>query len=326
MTVDRSMRNALAAILLVAALFVAMNQIVASAPFADWWLPILLFVVGAALVFAPSFGRAPSSEDAAASPENTVQTYLVAPSAPQLPITTGSVEEAEAAAVLPFGESTTPDVPTTVVERGPSQDIPTDRTPDTGSPAPELKYTARTEHANPETSVAATEAPAVPPDKSDTTPARTEPEKDVVAEKTAAPQQPYEAERVGAITPEQVERVMDEQTDNAHDRDVPVVTESASPAVTAVERDGEGTVGSADDLTKINGIGAKSAAALKAAGIDSFHKLANSSEDALRAAINSAGVRLVGDVTTWAQQASYAARGDWQGLSRYNAERRAANA
>lgn len=325
MTVDRSMRNALAAILLVAALFVAMNQIVAGAPFADWWLPILLFAIGAAVAFAPSLGRAPSSEDAAPSAEGAVQTYLVAPPALQLPTTTGDAEVAEAAAVLPFGESTTSDVPTTVVERGPSQDIPTDRTPDTGSPAPALNFSARTEHANPETSVAATEAPAAPPDKTGTASEHTEPEKEVVAEKTAAPQQAYEADRVGAITPEQVERIMDEQTDNAHDANVPVITESASPAVTAVERDGEGTVGSADDLTKINGIGAKSAAALKAAGIDSFHKLANSSEDTLRAAITSAGVRLVGDVTTWAHQAGYAARGDWQGLSRYNAERRAAN-
>lgn len=324
MSVDRSMRNALAAIVLVAALFVAINQLVSRAPFGDWWLAILLFVVGAALAFAPSLGRRSSDEDDDLAPSGSdVRTYLVAPQAPQL--VSASAEAAEEAEVIPFGASAG-DAPTEVVDKGPSQDIPTNRTPDTGSPAPELNHSARTENANPETTVAAKEPPAaLPSDESETASQPKEPEKEVVAEKTAAPQQAYEAERVGEITPEQAERVMDEATDNAHDPDVPAVTESASPAITAVERDGEGTVGSADDLTKIVGIGAKSAEALKAAGIDSFHKLANSSEDAVRDAISSAGVRLVGDVTSWTHQAAYAARGDWEGLSRFNAERRAAS-
>lgn len=324
MSVDRSMRNALAAILLVAALFVAMNQLVARAPFADWWLPILLFVVGVALAFAPSLSRGSSDDDEEAAPSGSdVRTYLVAPQTPQLLSATAEAADEEAE-VIPFEESS--DVSTEVVDKGPSQDIPTSRTPDTGSPAPELNHSARTENANPEVAVAAKEPPAaLPTNESETASERKEPEKEVVAEKTAAPQQAYEAEIVGAITPEQAERVMDEATDNAHDTDVPAVTESASPAITAVERDGEGTVGSADDLTKISGIGAKSAEALKAAGIDSFHKLANSSEDTLRAAISDAGVRLVGDVTSWVQQAAYAARGDWQGLSSFNAERRAAS-
>ena len=111
-------------------------------------------------------------------------------------------------------ETPTPEVDTETVERGPSQRMPVERTVDTGAPAPELKFTARTEYAEPDAAVAKREAPAVPPpDESVTAPQRTELEKDAVAEKTAAPQQPYEAERVGTITPEQADRVMDDSTD-----------------------------------------------------------------------------------------------------------------
>ena len=121
---------------------------------------------------------------------------------------------------------------------------------------------------------------------------------------------------MGEITPEQVDQVMND----APAAQAPLVSESASPAISAQARDGSGTVGSANDLSKLNGIGPKSAAALKAAGIDSFNKLANSSEDQIRAALS--GVRLVGDISTWAQQASYAARGDWAGLNQFNAAQR----
>ncbi len=190
MTVDRSMRNALAAILLVAALLVAMNQVVARATMADWWLPVLLFVLGAGLAFAPSLSRRQPDEDEEAVPsESSVRTYLVtAPPAPQLLAATAA--DAADAEPLPFAEAT-------------------------------------------------------------------------------------------------------------------VSAASGS-----------------DDLTKINGIGRKSADALKAAGIDSFQKLASANDESLRAAITSAGVRLVGDVDTWAQQAAFAARGDWDGLSQFNAGRR----
>jgi predicted flap endonuclease-1-like 5' DNA nuclease len=341
-----------------------MNQVVTSAPFLDWWLPLVLFLLGAGLAFTPPLRRGRRDEREEAAPAASgVQTYqMAARSAPRLP----PAASVESASVLPFGETAergtlpisvdmatpvspetpapaavaepvpvspetpTPDVPsgvlTEVVEEGPSQRLPVDRTLNASSPAPELNHMAHTEYADPDAAVAKKEPPAaLPPNESMTAPQRTTPEKDVIAEKTAAPQQPYEAEKVGAITPEQAGRIMDDHADNAHDSDVPVVTEAASAGVTALERDGEGVVGSADDLTKLNGVGQKSAAALRAAGIDSFQKLANSSDDTIRAALNSAGVRLVGDVVTWSQQAAYAARGDWDGLKQFNAERRAAN-
>lgn len=69
-----------------------------------------------------------------------------------------------------------------------------------------------------------------------------------------------------------------------------------------------------DDLTKIEGIGPKMQSALQAAGIDTYEKLAKASDDQLKAAVESAGMRLAPSLSTWADQAAYAARGDWDGL------------
>ncbi len=69
-----------------------------------------------------------------------------------------------------------------------------------------------------------------------------------------------------------------------------------------------------DDLTVIEGIGPKMSSALVAAGIDTFAKLADTSEDQIKAAIEAAGLRFAPSLTTWAQQAGFAARGDWDGL------------
>lgn len=381
MSVDRSTRTLLAAFFLLAALFVAMNRVVESAALLDWWLPLLLFIVGVALALAPNLRliqpqveaepetdddlalnppdariyrvtataggetvitdetaaaagilpfisetatlAPPSSEAAPITPETPAPDAEPEPEVEQAPVT----PETPAPAVESEPEVMSPETPTPQVEaetgvmlpKHPSQSFPVERAQDTGEPAPELSYSARTEYAEPDAAVAKNDAPAEPPAEASTTESeRTEPEKEVVADKTSAPQQPYEAEQVGDITPERAERVMDEATDNAHDDDVPARTEAASARVTAQEN-GEGTVGKPDDLVVIKGIGPKSAAALVAAGIDSFQKLANTSEAALVEALQKANVRLVGEVTTWAQQAAYAARGDWEGFDRFNA-------
>jgi predicted flap endonuclease-1-like 5' DNA nuclease len=74
-----------------------------------------------------------------------------------------------------------------------------------------------------------------------------------------------------------------------------------------------------DDLTVIEGIGAKMAAALKAAGIDTYSRLSNTSEQDLRSAIAAAGMRFAPSIPTWAEQARYALRGDWGGLKTFQA-------
>jgi predicted flap endonuclease-1-like 5' DNA nuclease len=69
-----------------------------------------------------------------------------------------------------------------------------------------------------------------------------------------------------------------------------------------------------DDLTKIEGIGPKMSGALKAAGIDTFQKLADATEAQLRSAIESAGLKLAPGLSTWSEQATLAANGDMEGL------------
>lgn len=72
-----------------------------------------------------------------------------------------------------------------------------------------------------------------------------------------------------------------------------------------------------DDLTKLEGIGKKMSAALKAAGFDTFEKVASASETDLRAAIQQAGMNFSPSLPTWAKQAEFAVRGDWDGLKAY---------
>jgi F-type H+-transporting ATPase subunit gamma len=71
-----------------------------------------------------------------------------------------------------------------------------------------------------------------------------------------------------------------------------------------------------DDLTTIEGIGPKISKALIAAGIDTFQKLSEADEDALRAALTAAEMSFAPSLNTWAEQAGYAARGDWDGLKK----------
>jgi F-type H+-transporting ATPase subunit gamma len=69
-----------------------------------------------------------------------------------------------------------------------------------------------------------------------------------------------------------------------------------------------------DDLTKIEGIGPKMSSALKAAGINTFAELAQSSVEELQAAVAAAGMKLAPTLPTWAEQAAFAAAGNWEGL------------
>jgi predicted flap endonuclease-1-like 5' DNA nuclease len=72
-----------------------------------------------------------------------------------------------------------------------------------------------------------------------------------------------------------------------------------------------------DDLKIIEGIGPKMEKALQAAGINTFAMLAGASEAQIRDAIVAAGMRFAPTVPTWAEQASYAANGDFVGLEAY---------
>ncbi len=71
-----------------------------------------------------------------------------------------------------------------------------------------------------------------------------------------------------------------------------------------------------DDLTLIEGIGPKINAVLREAGVDTFLKLAEMAPEDLGEILNAAGIRLF-DPTTWAEQASLAAAGQWDELKAF---------
>ncbi len=75
-----------------------------------------------------------------------------------------------------------------------------------------------------------------------------------------------------------------------------------------------------DDLQVVEGIGPKMADALRAAGIDTFEKLAQATEAEIKSAIEAAGLRFAPSMPTWPKQAAFAARGDWDGLDKYQSE------
>lgn len=71
---------------------------------------------------------------------------------------------------------------------------------------------------------------------------------------------------------------------------------------------------STDDLTIIEGIGPKIAAALSSAGITSFAQVAAKTPAELADAVKAQNIDLVGDAKTWPRQAKLAAAGDANGL------------
>lgn len=122
---NQESRTLFAITFLLAALFVAMNRIVESAPLGDWWLALALFVIGAVFVLATRFDLASGRtfediEAEAASPAlPRVHVFEFAPvaGAPQLgtaeavaieeePIPADDTPVAEAASEtdLPLGE------------------------------------------------------------------------------------------------------------------------------------------------------------------------------------------------------------------------------
>ncbi len=71
-----------------------------------------------------------------------------------------------------------------------------------------------------------------------------------------------------------------------------------------------------DDLTRIEGIGPKMAAALETAGISSFATLAKSKEGILREALEKNGLKFAPSLGTWAKQADLLGRGDEAGFKK----------
>lgn len=143
---------------------------------------------------------------------------------------------------------------------------------------------------------------------------------------------PVLTQRTVAYTPAG-SRVIIDPTAGTASQAVGVIEEEAAPPAQAQatedtdtttteidEAEADAASGEPDDLTVIEGIGPKMSAALQAAGITTYAQLAASSEDTLRAAVEAAGMRLAPSISTWAEQAEYAARGDWDGLEQFQSQ------
>jgi hypothetical protein len=74
-----------------------------------------------------------------------------------------------------------------------------------------------------------------------------------------------------------------------------------------------------DDLKRIEGIGPKISSVFQAAGITTFAQLAAADAGRLRQILKEAGIRIA-DPSTWPEQASLAAAGEWNALTVLQAE------
>lgn len=75
----------------------------------------------------------------------------------------------------------------------------------------------------------------------------------------------------------------------------------------------------ADDLQKIEGIGPKVARVLNEAGINTFEELAGADAAEIQKTLKAAGLQMM-NPEGWIEQASLAAKGDWEGLKRLQSE------
>ncbi len=102
------------------------------------------------------------------------------------------------------------------------------------------------------------------------------------------------------------------------------VTQAAPPQVTITPPADASEGAESDDLTLIYGIGPARATRLVEAGIGTFAALAVADAEQLRDILTGVGVSVGNaDVASWPEQASLAARGDWEGLEAYKEQLRA---
>ncbi len=106
--------------------------------------------------------------------------------------------------------------------------------------------------------------------------------------------------------------------DVVSDYEVEVKEAPAAPVAAAAVVAAAAPAATPDDLTQLSGIGPKASAALSAAGITTYAALADANEPEVRHALHESEMAPPANVGTWPMQASFAAKGDWQGLTKYN--------
>lgn len=367
----RPARTLLAIIAWVIAGFIILNNIIFEKPLEEWWLPLLLVVVGLILALYP--GRRESGEA-------DVAVAVDAPAAALQPVTASALDsgaEVNLAAAIeaavsdaPIAEAEAPEAESVAAESASVDPVSVESDPVRSlDDAPEVRASVvgspeeqhRISGGEDTPVIDAAEAPSIvgfstlidgaeaveenagiesPPTDADpestpeeATTVSDEPEPEPVIDET--PAEPVADEAVEVSEPESapaVEAVAPGLGDDDETEQLPLHTEAvesveAEPEAVepvAVEKSAaprrkkaESASTGPDDLTKIEGIGPKMSKALTSAGIDTFAKLSESSEDQLREAIAAAGMRFAPSIPTWAEQAAYAAKGDWEGLQTF---------
>ncbi|MDB9881697.1 50S ribosomal protein L17 [Bacteroidia bacterium] len=98
-------------------------------------------------------------------------------------------------------------------------------------------------------------------------------------------------------------------------------TETAALVAAAKSEESESAEVSADDLTKIEGIGPKMASVFTAAGISTYADMASKTTEDLRAVLDAAEGNFAShDPGTWSEQAKMAADGKWDELKKWQDE------
>lgn len=345
---SRPARTLLAIIAWVIATFIIINNIIFEKPLDEWWLPLILVVLGLVLALYPSGKASAEAAEVTAEPDAPSLTPVVATPEPEAePVQEVDLAAAIEAAVsdAPIAETpVTPEPePVSAPEAAPEVRVDVINSPeeqhrvsggddsvvvDASEAASIVGFSTLIDGAEAVEENTAIEspptdaAPEATPEEATTVSDEPEPEP-VVAEEAEAitdaetPQSAVETADVPVV--EAVEDVTEAPAAEAPVTPEPVeeaatVEEPAAKAPATRAKKAASAADGPDDLTKIEGIGPKMSKALVAAGIDSFVKLSDSSEEQLRDAIAAAGMRFAPSIPTWAEQASYAAKGDWDGL------------
>jgi predicted flap endonuclease-1-like 5' DNA nuclease len=326
MAIDRSTKTLIAVIALVASTFLVVNHVVSAAPIQDWLLAGILFAISvgfwvwlwqedqASTALTVRDGEAETStsqewiitRDAAGQIEEPVATGAPAAATtletndedeePDLEITTEPDTTGDVAEEVSEQITEEPEEPAEVVERARrGGEVAEQRIADAMAGGP----TGLTEEAMEEAEETIEEEITGEP---------VEGEDQASDETPEAPESDRPAEGEAMITPEGVDQGDAPITDERGDDD---------EEIAVVDRPPKGVKAVSEDLTIIDGIGPKYRDALVEAGYATFADLAQASEDDLEIAIRGIGLRRPGSLPTWAEQASYAARGDWDGLKAF---------
>ncbi|MBI1278720.1 MAG: hypothetical protein GC179_11390 [Anaerolineaceae bacterium] len=280
---DRSTRNLSMITLLVLAIFLALNHIATRAALADWGLVLLFLLLALAIWFYDRVSRRGAEEE---EPTDTLIEPVVYD------------QKGEQDSVLLVSPN-----PGTVIHTAPHAVV----VPAEAPPAP-----APTSHEQ-KSSVPPAHPEVPQPVSTGHPPTAADLPASPMKEDEARAPMPTSVLETASGLPTEVKEVVPEAP--------PSQKPAAASAVKAAAPDAKPSKAAksnkADDLKIIEGIGPKMEKALKAAGITTFAILSGASETQIREAITAAGMRFAPSVPTWAEQASFAANGDFVGLEAF---------